>query len=90
MKRVEGQEDGPGGGDGGTQLTPNLGLSEEVFAEGAAAPADIELTPEAETFETPAEESEPAETAPEPEAEARPDATPEGQATEPDSTEEPA
>jgi small subunit ribosomal protein S1 len=43
MKRVEGQEDGPGGGDGGTQLTPNLGLSEEVFAEGALPPADIEL-----------------------------------------------
>src|SRR5881392_2782941 len=31
MKRVEGQEDGPGG-DAATQLTPNLGLSEEVFA----------------------------------------------------------
>jgi small subunit ribosomal protein S1 len=43
MKRVEGQEDGPGGGDGGSQLTPNLGLSDEVFAEGAAAPIDIEL-----------------------------------------------
>jgi small subunit ribosomal protein S1 len=47
MKRVEGQEDGPGGGDGGTQLTPNLGLSEEVFAEGAAAAAfDIDLEAE--------------------------------------------
>ena len=52
MKRVEGQEDGPGG-DAATQLTPNLGLSEEVFAEGATAPADA--TAEAE-LEAPPEE----------------------------------
>ncbi len=54
MKRVEGQEDGPGGGDLGTQLTPNLGLSEEVFAEGATAPTDA--TAEVETLEAPPEE----------------------------------
>ncbi len=54
MKRVEGQEDGPGGGEAGTQLTPNLGLSEEVFAEGASAPSDA--TAEAEAVEETAEE----------------------------------
>src|SRR5438309_9130384 len=63
MKRVEGQEDGPGGGDQATQLTPNLGLSEEVFAEGATAPADA--TAEAETLE--------AEPEPEPEPEQQPE-----------------
>jgi small subunit ribosomal protein S1 len=37
MKRVEGgQPDSDDDVDEGTQLTPNLGLSEEVFAEGAA------------------------------------------------------
>jgi small subunit ribosomal protein S1 len=53
MKRVEGasiESDEP---DEVTQLTPNLGLSEEVFAEGASVPA----------------EDEPGETAPEPAAE---------------------
>jgi len=42
MKRVEGgQPSAPGddGDEGGSQLTPNLGLSEEVFAEVAGAPA---------------------------------------------------
>src|SRR4051812_10300144 len=34
MKRVDG--DGGDGADDGSQLTPNLGLSEEVFAEGSA------------------------------------------------------
>src|SRR3989442_193100 len=53
MKRVEGQEDGPDG-DAATQLTPNLGLSEEVFAEGATAPTDA--TGEAETLEPSPEE----------------------------------
>jgi small subunit ribosomal protein S1 len=64
MKRVEGQEDGPPGGPEGTQLTPNLDLSEEVFAEGAIAPA--EATAEAETLEAPPEEPA-AEQEPEPE-----------------------
>src|SRR6186997_2451831 len=39
MKRVDGG-DGDDGSDEGSQLTPNLGLSEEVFAEGSTAPAD--------------------------------------------------
>jgi small subunit ribosomal protein S1 len=39
MKRVEGGQPSAGGTDEdeGSQLTPNLGLSEEVFAEGAGA-----------------------------------------------------
>ena len=45
MKRVEGQEDGDGGGDGSHARPPNLGLSEEVFAEGAAAPAELDRRP---------------------------------------------
>ena len=62
MKRVEGGQPGAGGtdsdGDEGSQLTPNLGLSEEVFAEGAPAPsasgdgeqeADVEPAAEAES-----------------------------------------
>src|SRR5207245_4406338 len=78
MKRVEGQEDGPGGGEQGTQLTPNLGLSEEVFAEGATAPTDA--TAEAETLVAPEDPEAEAETlvAPEePEAEAEASAEPE-------------
>jgi small subunit ribosomal protein S1 len=39
MKRVDGDDDDDGV-DEGSQLTPNLGLSEEVFAEGSTAPAD--------------------------------------------------
>src|SRR5712692_6506468 len=65
MKRVEGQEDGPGGGEQGTQLTPNLGLSEEVFAEGATAPTDA--TAEAETLVAPEEPEAEAEASAEPE-----------------------
>src|SRR6266511_3651393 len=56
MKRVEGgQPESPDTDlDEGSQLTPNLGLSEEVFAEGAAAPA-VEETVEAAPVEPPAE-----------------------------------
>ncbi len=47
MKRVD--DDGLEGEDDGSQLTPNLGLSEEVFAEGSAAPAEADpFVPDAE------------------------------------------
>jgi len=72
MKRVDG-DDGDEGADEGSQLTPNLGLSEEVFAEGSTAPADA--TVEAEPEPEPAAEVEAApeaEAEPEPEAEAEP------------------
>jgi small subunit ribosomal protein S1 len=68
MKRVDG-DDGDEGADEGSQLTPNLGLSEEVFAEGstASAAATVEAEPE------PVAEAEPvAESDPEPDAEAEP------------------
>ncbi len=61
MKRVDG-DGGDDDSDEGSQLTPNLGLSEEVFAEGSMAPADS--TAEAELL-TDVEE-------PEVEAEAEP------------------
>ncbi len=58
MKRVEGQEDGPPGGGDPELRQPEmaLGLSEEVFAEGSAAPAldapeetpELEAAPEAD------------------------------------------
>ena len=40
MKRVDG-DGGDDGADEGSQLTPNLGLSEEVFAEGSTAPVEV-------------------------------------------------
>src|SRR6266511_1039521 len=56
MKRVEGgQPDAPETEDEGAP-PPNLGLSEEVFAEGSTAPADA--TAEAEDVEAPADEVE--------------------------------
>jgi small subunit ribosomal protein S1 len=70
MKRVDGAGDGSGDDDG-SQLTPNLGLSEEVFAESAAAPAAAELEePAAELAEPAAEVEEPAAELEEPVAEA--------------------
>jgi small subunit ribosomal protein S1 len=75
MKRVEGasiESDEP---DEVTQLTPNLGLSEEVFAEGASVPAEDEpgeTAPEPAAEET-APEPAAEETAPEPAAEAEPE-----------------
>jgi small subunit ribosomal protein S1 len=97
MKRVEGgQPEAESDADEGSQLTPNLGLSEEVFAEGAAAPAadaeqDVETAEPEATAETAepeatAETAEPqatAETA-EPEPPAEPEAT-----AEPDTSTEP-
>ena len=81
MKRVDGQEGEEGDLDEGSQLTPNLGLSEEVFAEGSAAPADATAEAVAEAEPEPVAEAEPepepepvAEAAPEPEAESAPDA----------------
>jgi len=62
MKRVDGGE--LDDVDEGSQLTPNLGLSEEVFAEGSTAPADT--TAEADVVDAPADdtaEPEPEETA---------------------------
>jgi small subunit ribosomal protein S1 len=60
MKRVEGGQPEPpeGDADEGSQLTPNLGLSEEVFAEGASTPAASEETPAA-SEEAPAASEEP-------------------------------
>jgi small subunit ribosomal protein S1 len=65
MKRVDG--DGGEDGDEGSQLTPNLGLSEEVFSESSTVPTDS--TAEAEPL--PDDAAEP-EDAPEPAAEAEP------------------
>jgi len=52
MKRVEGGQPSAGAmssnGDEGSQLTPNLGLSEEVFAEASAAPSFRDDAEEAE------------------------------------------
>ncbi len=67
MKRVDG-DGGDDGSDEGSQLTPNLGLSEEVFAEGSTAPADSTAEAEPE----PLAEAEPVAEAPEAEAEAEP------------------
>src|ERR671926_431001 len=50
MRRVGGAAADPNGAEG-SQLTPNLGLSGEVFAEGWPGPADF--TAEAETFDAP-------------------------------------
>jgi small subunit ribosomal protein S1 len=69
MKRVEGG--GIDDADDVSQLTPNLDLSEEVFAEGSVAPAEPSVI-EAEVVSEPEVESEPApvaEAAPAPEAE---------------------
>jgi small subunit ribosomal protein S1 len=73
MKRVEGgQPQAPGlgsDGDEGSQLTPNLGLSEEVFAEGASAPSVLEdaeasAEPEPDLGLEPLAEAEPADDEP--------------------------
>ena len=58
MKRVDG-DGGDDGGDEGSQLTPNLGLSEEVFAEGVTAPVDVTEEAEAEPEPEPVAEAEP-------------------------------
>jgi small subunit ribosomal protein S1 len=91
MKRVDG-DGGDEGSDEGSQLTPNLGLSEEVFSEGSTAPADstAEAEPLADTEEPePAAEAEPvADAEAEPIAEAEPERAPEAEAeTEPDEPE---
>src|SRR6266511_1359870 len=81
MKRVDG-EDGEAGEDEGSQLTPNLGLSEEVFAEGSTAPADSLAEAEPPVAdEEPVAEPEP-EAGAEPVAEAQPvaDAEPKSEA----------
>jgi small subunit ribosomal protein S1 len=57
MKRVDG-DGGDEGGDEASQLTPNLGLSEEVFAEGAAAPVEVTEPAEAEPEPEPTAEAE--------------------------------
>jgi small subunit ribosomal protein S1 len=92
MKRVDGAGDEVGDDDG-SQLTPNLGLSEEVFAEGAGAGATA--APEAaDEVEEPVEAAVLTDTEPEPEpeserahapdepaaAEAAPDTAPEASA----------
>jgi small subunit ribosomal protein S1 len=73
MKRVEGG--GIDDADDVSQLTPNLGLSEEVFAEGSVAAAD----PSVVEVDTVSEAEPVAETQPEPEAEAEPVAEAEGE-----------
>jgi small subunit ribosomal protein S1 len=74
MKRVEGgQPESEGDVDEGSQLTPNLGLSEEVFAEGASAPLAEEASVEPEGAAEP-----------EPEAAAEPEAEAEAGAAEPE------
>jgi small subunit ribosomal protein S1 len=56
MKRVDGGDIDDA--DEGSQLTPNLGLSEEVFAEGAAAAVSTETEEPAAEAEEPAAEAE--------------------------------
>jgi small subunit ribosomal protein S1 len=91
MKRVDG-DGGDEGGDEGSQLTPNLGLSEEVFAEGSSAPAEatVEEEPEPElTADVEAESI--AEAEPEPASVAEDEAEPVAEAEpEPDEPEETA
>jgi small subunit ribosomal protein S1 len=89
MKRVDG-DGGDEGADEGSQLTPNLGLSEEVFAEGSTAPADA--TAEAAAEPEPVAEAEPVEEAePEPEPAAEAEAAPDAEAEpEPEAEAEPA
>jgi small subunit ribosomal protein S1 len=70
MKRVDG--DGGDDGDEGSQLTPNLGLSEEVFSEGSTVPADS--TAEAEPLPEATDALPEPEPEPEPEAEPLPEA----------------
>jgi small subunit ribosomal protein S1 len=77
MKRVEGEEGEDG--DEVSQLTPNLGLSEEVFAEGSTAPADATATEDAGPME--AEAADP-ETEPLAEAELEPVSVPDPEADE--------
>ena len=74
MKRVDGDGDDEGDGDEGSRLTPNLGLSDEVFAEASTAPEaaaldDAEASAEP-LAEAPAEQEAVAETVAEPEPEA--------------------
>jgi small subunit ribosomal protein S1 len=61
MKRVD--DDGLEAADDGSQLTPNLGLSEEVFAEASTAPAEGmaegEPSADGEEAESPVAEAEP-------------------------------
>ena len=71
MKRVDGDPGDDDGADEGSQLTPNLGLSEEVFAEGSAAPVEVTEEVEAEPEPEPAAEAE-LEAEAEPVAEAEP------------------
>jgi small subunit ribosomal protein S1 len=79
MKRVD--DEGGEGMDDVSQLTPNLGLSEEVFAEGSTAPAEAEPVPAAE----PEAETEPAaEAEPVAEAEPEPVSVSESEADEPE------
>src|SRR3954452_20343523 len=61
MKRVDGEGgDDDDDSDEGSQLTPNLGLSEEVFAEGSTAPTDTTVEAEvAADVEEPETEAEP-------------------------------
>jgi small subunit ribosomal protein S1 len=69
MKRVD--DEGGEGMDDVSQLTPNLGLSEEVFAEGSTAPADATAEAEPVPAAEPEAETEPVADA-EPAAEAEP------------------
>jgi small subunit ribosomal protein S1 len=90
MKRVDGEPGEEGDGDEGSQLTPNLGLSAEVFAEGSTAPAEeSEVLDEAEASaeplpEAPAEEEAVAEA----EAELEPEAVAEAAKPEPEAVAE--
>src|SRR6266542_2881428 len=88
MKRVDGAGDDEGA-DERSQLTPNLGLSEEVFAEGSTAPADslAEAGPPV-ADEEPVAEPEP-EAGAEPVAEAQPVAEAEPEPSEPEAEAEP-
>jgi small subunit ribosomal protein S1 len=91
MKRVDG--DGGEDGDEGSQLTPNLGLSEEVFSEGSMAEPqplqEMESEPETEAETDAVAEPEPV-VEPEPvaeveaEAEAEAESLPEAVVTEPE------
>jgi small subunit ribosomal protein S1 len=97
MKRVDGDGDDEGDGDEGSRLTPNLGLSDEVFAEGSIAAPEAEVLEGAEASaeplaEAPAEQEAVAEPVaePEPEAPAEQEAVAEAEAApEPEAEPEP-
>jgi small subunit ribosomal protein S1 len=76
MKRVDGAGDELGDDDG-SQLTPNLGLSEEVFAEGAGAGATAAPEAADELDEPAAEAAVLTDTEPEPESEPEQEQAPE-------------